>query len=125
MFSKIDGKVMQILIIALVVILLGVFIIISQYFSGSLSSVPKVQDLTGGAQTENNSINKTANNTPSVQVQIGGVQANGENGGGILTVCMDKCGDGICQKTDPNCGKNNTLNCICPETSQNCPKDCK
>ena len=47
----------------------------------------------------------------------------GNNGGGTFTVCLDKCGDGICQKPDPNC--KNDLNCVCPETKTDCSEDCK
>lgn len=44
------------------------------------------------------------------------------NGGG-LTVCSDKCGDGVCQKIVPDC-KDNKLNCICQEDYAECPQDC-
>ncbi len=113
-FSKLDKKVLIILITALVVILLIGFIVY-KYISGSLVDV---KNLTGGAQTEQN-------NTPQVQIQADGVQVQGENGGGTFSVCLDKCGDGVCQETDPNCGKGNGLNCICPENPQECPQDCK
>lgn len=43
-------------------------------------------------------------------------------GGGALNVCLNRCGDGICQELDSNCGRNN---CICQETYQYCPRDCK
>lgn len=126
-FSKVDKKVLIILIVVLVAILLVGFMVY-QYVAGSNV---KVQNLTGGAQTEkksNNAFgdqNKTATNAPQAQIEIGGVQAQGDTGGGTLSVCLDKCGDGICQKTDSNCGKDNNLNCICPEIPQECPQDCK
>lgn len=47
----------------------------------------------------------------------------GGDSGGFLTICADKCGDGVCQETDADC--DNNLNCICQETSQECPQDCK
>ena len=40
-----------------------------------------------------------------------------------LTVCADKCGDGICQPAGTICEDN--LNCICAETKADCPSDCK
>ena len=124
-FSKIDKKILIILIIALVVILLlGIWIY--RYLSAGGA---KIENSAGGVQTqapatEQNS-NQNNNSPPQVQIPAGGVQSQGENGGGTLSVCLDKCGDGICQKTDPNCGKDNNLNCICPETPQECPQDCK
>ena len=57
---------------------------------------------------------------PQAQIEVGGTQKNG----GGLSICLDKCGDNICQKSDPDC-KANSLNCICPETVQECPQDCK
>ena len=58
--------------------------------------------------------------TPQVEMQA---EVQGTNGGGGLTVCQDKCGDGICQAPDLNC-KNN-FNCVCPEAKTDCPQDCK
>lgn len=43
---------------------------------------------------------------------------------GGLSICSDKCGDGICQKTDVKCEGGN-LNCICTEDAKECPQDCK
>jgi len=60
------------------------------------------------------------------QVQMGGVQVEGENGqnnAGGLIICLDKCGDGVCQKSDPDC--TDSMNCICPETAEECQQDCK
>jgi hypothetical protein len=53
----------------------------------------------------------------------GADQGNGSTG---LFICADKCGDGVCQTSDPNCGESDSnLNCICPETQQECPQDCQ
>lgn len=112
-FSKIDKKILIILIAVVVAILLIVFVAYKYILSPGI----KVQNSAGGAQTEKQ--------TQQVQVQVGGVGAQGTNGGGTLSVCIDKCGDGICEKTDPNCSADNNLNCICPETPQECPQDCK
>lgn len=43
---------------------------------------------------------------------------------GGLTVCVDQCGDGICQNAVPSCEENN-LNCICLENTSDCPQDCR
>lgn len=114
MFTKIDKKVLIILVVALVIILLAGFAVY-KYFVGAKTEAPAA---------DNNSIQNN-NSQPQVQIQAGGIQIEGDNGGGTLSVCMDKCGDGICQKTDPNCGEGDNLNCICPETLQECPQDCK
>ncbi len=118
MFSKIDKKILVILIIVIAVIL---FVGIGIYKYMPRNPV-KVQNMSGGAQTEQN---ESAVNDPKTQTYAQGNQAQGDIGGGILSICVSKCGDGVCQKTDPNCGKNNNLNCICLETTQNCPGDCK
>lgn len=39
-----------------------------------------------------------------------------------LNICIDKCGDGVCQKVDLKCVDN--LNCICLEDTNECPQDC-
>lgn len=62
---------------------------------------------------------KTSNNTADQKNKIEDIPTG-------LYVCADRCGDNICQFADPECGEENTnLNCICPETNQDCPQDCK
>ena len=60
---------------------------------------------------------------PRQSSQIQEIKTEGIKSGGTLNVCLDQCGDGICQKTDQNCKEGN-LNCLCPETLVNCPQDC-
>jgi hypothetical protein len=67
-------------------------------------------------------------NTPKIEIPEGGIKVeggNGDSGGGGLIICLDKCGDGICQTADPDCDMNKSLNCTCPENQQECPQDCK
>lgn len=40
-----------------------------------------------------------------------------------LFICLDKCGDGVCQTADLLC--TDKLNCPCVESRDNCPSDCK
>lgn len=55
---------------------------------------------------------------------IGSPQAEIETTQGVgLFVCVDKCGDGVCQLSDPECEDN--LNCVCGETKEECPADCR
>jgi len=79
------------------------------------------ENFLGGANIEN-----PADQTeiPQAQIEADGIQVEGSNAGGGLSICFDKCGDSICQKSDPDC-RENSLNCICPETPQECPQDCK
>lgn len=129
MFSKIDRKILLILLASLVIIVAIIFII---YKYVSLPIVT-VENSAGGAQNEqgvidNNTVpeNTSGIDTPSAKIDAGGVGATGTSGEGVLSICLDMCGDGVCQETDPNCGKpDNDLNCICAESVQECPQDCK
>lgn len=115
-FSKIDKSILLTLIVLLVVALFVGFVIYKYITNSSVN----IQNYTGGVQTENSSpenledVNKDI--APTVQI---------ETQGGTLTICVDKCGDGECQITDLNCIRDNSLNCICPETKQECSQDCK
>ncbi len=115
---KIDKKVLIILTIVLAIILVVGFFV----YNGLSNANPKVENSTGGANAENPAEGQ-GNNSPQVQIEPGAVQVQGGNPSGGLTVCMDKCGDGICQVTDPACKDNST--CICLETNLDCPQDCK
>lgn len=112
MFSKIDKKVLIISVVVIAVIILASYLLY-QYMSGSVATV---KNSTDGAQTEQE--------TPQVQIQADGIQVQGDNNRGSLTICMDECGNGVCQKSDPKCDSGD-MNCICPETHQECPQDCK
>lgn len=113
-FSKIDKKVLTWLLIALIgIIVIGV----AAYWY--LGTTTEVQNSAGGASTENQSED---NSQSAPDVQIEGVNAEGVQQGGLI-ICVDECGNGVCQPIDENCNTN--LNCICPETAQSCPDDCK
>ena len=119
MFSKIDKKVLTILIIVAVIAVLLIFAAYKY-----LTLAPNaVENKTGGAQTIQTAPDDNQNQqnylAPDVQIE-----AQGENGNGQLLVCQDKCGDGVCQKVDNNCGKGST-SCICPEEPKECPQDCQ
>lgn len=116
-FSKIDKKILIALVVILAVIIIaGCFVY--KYLVNLGSSV---ENSIGGTNTEN--IQQLDQGTgDNIQVTPDGIQADGTNGGGTLTVCSDKCGDGVCQTSDPEC---NDLNCTCVEDPQECPQDCK
>jgi hypothetical protein len=112
-----DKKVWITLIIVAVLILAGFAV---YKYSARPAENANTQNSAGGAETE-----VPPDNNQDIP-EISDVQIQTENGGesGGLIVCVDKCGDNVCQKTDPSC-QPNSMNCVCPETSQDCPQDCK
>ncbi len=113
-FLKIDKKILIILSIILVVVL------IAGFFVYKYSREVKIT-------TENNESGEIIE-TPGEQSQeqspinLENPQVETKPASG-LTVCIDKCGDGICQPANTDCG--NSLNCVCSETKTDCPSDCK
>jgi len=110
-----NKKIIILLVIALLLVL-GFGFLIYQYFTTiSNSQTPPTE----------NSQNFGQETQPENNIEIGpdGIEVNGGNQGGLV-ICADKCGDGICQKEDTACEGGN-LNCVCQETSADCPQDCK
>jgi hypothetical protein len=90
-----------------------------KYLNIDKNSVSNVQNSQGGINTEQQDASKDI----QVQIDQGGIKAEGSSGGGgSITVCQDKCGDGICQMGDSKCSG---LSCVCPETTQTCTQDCR
>ena len=106
-----------IVLVIIVLFLLGIFVFKNYFQKQNITQNP-----INTQNTEQPSVN---NDIPSIQIETQGgtINTQGASGQGGLIVCMDKCGDGICQKTDPNCKDGSA--CICPETNNDCPKDCK
>jgi len=130
MFSKIDKKVLIVSAVCLIIVLLAVVLIFRSFSPGT----PEIQNSVGGTNTsepENQSTQSSdqpavqeTNESSQVQSETGiRVEAQAENGGGTLFMCEDKCGDGVCQADDPNCAQ--TGSCVCAETADDCPQDCK
>ncbi len=107
----------NIIILTVVVILVIIASLVWYFtmpkFSGQLNPSPSVE----ASSTPSPSPSPSPTSGASIQIKT-------EGNVGSLLICSDQCGDGICQKTDPNC-KNGNLNCICPETKDNCSQDCK
>ncbi len=122
MFSRLDFKILIILIVVLALIfLLGVGV-----YRYLMKNGNEIQNSAGGANTEMQSSdqdlsgqdleqknNVPENNAPEVKIET-------KPG---LFICVDKCGDGICQTSDPEC--KDSMNCLCLENQQECPQDCK
>ncbi len=118
-FTKMNKKVLIVSIVFLAVLLIAGF-----FFYKYLNQLPEsVENSNEGASTENLSGDQN-DNVPQFQIEEGGIGVQAENGGGSLTVCLDKCGDTICQETDMECEGEGNLNCVCPETPEECPQDC-
>jgi hypothetical protein len=101
------------------IIVLAVILVAGLLAYKYIGLAPKVENSLGGAEIESPAQEQTIS-TPQTSTQ------SGTQNVGSLTICVDKCGDGACQVADTECGKNdNNLNCICPESPQDCPEDCK
>jgi hypothetical protein len=104
-----NKKTLLILVIAFVVLFVAGFFIF-QY----TDKIESVQGNPAGSQeTESSPAN---NETGSEKIE------EATKPTGSLLICADKCGDGICQISNENCGE---IDCICLETPQDCPQDCK
>ncbi len=134
MFTKTDPfkssgqvkKILIILIILLLVVLAAGFFIYKNLIGNSVVNYSEGSALkTQGEQTQEIQQNSSLQNiVPQNQDSSVSIKAEGQNGGGTLTVCLDKCGDGICQTVDKNC-TGDSFSCVCKETKEECPKDCK
>ncbi len=108
-FSKIDKKILIIIGVILIIVLIAAFFV----YKYSKDVGKTVQNKEGEVEI------KTSGEqiiTPSENTQ------NQNQPKGTLTVCADKCGDGICQPAGTICEDN--LNCVCAETKINCSQDC-
>lgn len=112
-FSKIDKKILIILSVILVVVLIAGFFVYKY-----LKDVER---------TVQNNQEEVIIETPEQEqeqspVNLGNLQIETQPQPG-LTICVDKCGDGVCQALDPEC--KDSMNCTCAETKVDCPGDCK
>lgn len=109
------------------VVIIGLVIIgVAGFLAYKYLSLPGIrnQNLTGGpAQTSSETPVASPQNSGNMVTPLPSLSVEANGSGGIFTICSDKCGDGICQKKDPECKDN--MNCICPETKDDCPQDCK
>jgi hypothetical protein len=127
MISKIDKKTLVIATVAIIILLLAGF----STYRHMANVAPETGNYVGENQTEQTPIitpvitGSPVPLLPQVQIKPGDVQIEGGDGKGSFSVCLDRCGDNICQTTDPNCAPGNNLSCVCEETHQSCPQDCK
>jgi len=116
MFTKIDKKLLIIAAVFIILILIGSFFVY-KYLIAIDSDIKLNQESLEQQTPENQEAKKDDTQMEGIQAEV-----NNENVG-TLTICSDRCGDGVCQKEDLIC-ENNNLNCICQETYQDCPQDC-
>ena len=121
-----NKKILSIVLVLVVVILAG-----GVYAWKASSAKPaKVENSIGGTNTEikqpeQPKVQPEQPKAPAktgTQIEVGGVKAESETGQGSLNICLDKCGDGICQKEDKDCAGGT---CVCAEAHEDCPEDCK
>ncbi|MEK7562421.1 MAG: hypothetical protein AAB509_01955 [Patescibacteria group bacterium] len=109
-----NKKILIIIIVAAITILVAGFLVFK--YLGQAKGI-NTENTAGGANIE-----KPAESTDVPKVEIEAVGGTGKGGG--LTICADRCGDNVCQNTAPECAES-SLNCVCVETPQDCPADCK
>lgn len=109
-----NKKILIILIIVIVMILIGSFL----FFNKAKAPINNNQKI------ELTPKQQPTSNQPEVKVENPEVKAQGSLGGGTLTICEMKCGDGICE-TEQNVCKNGVPCGVCAETKDDCPQDCK
>jgi len=121
MFTDIDKKILITISTLLILLLMGgFFIYVYFYFAQIKSGIQDVNESpnTQEVQQENSQNSQDQINTDSPFIEI---ETETEDQSGFL-VCVDKCGDGVCQQGEERC---DNLNCICREDKQECPQDCK
>lgn len=115
MFSKIDKKILIWLIVALVIVALFGIAAYKRFAENAV----EIQDFVGGDSIES----PLGENDKDIDINLGNVEVEGDNGSGGLTICLDRCGDNVCQTQDSKC-PDGSFNCPCAETPQDCPQDC-
>lgn len=114
-FSKIDKKILIILGIILIIVLLAIFFA----FKYSKDVGETVQN-----EEENIIIETPSSDQEQSPLSLEGVEVETqqeEQSG--FSICVEQCGDGICQPVGTIC--KDSLNCVCAETKEDCPSDCK
>ncbi|MDP3882481.1 MAG: hypothetical protein Q8Q48_00280 [Candidatus Staskawiczbacteria bacterium] len=120
MITKMDKKILGILIIVLILAILAgvaVFKYLMVDLPETAQDANKVENIENTENQELPPPENTENNSNVPQVQVEGV------GGGDFMICIDQCGDNVCQPAGTVCP--DSLNCICAETPEECPQDCK
>ena len=118
-FSKIDKKILIILGVILIVVLIAGFFVY-KYLKDVEKTVENNQEEAIIETSEQGQERPPVDlGNPQIEIQ----QQSGLPAQPGLTICVDKCGDGVCQALDPEC--KDSMNCICAETKVDCPGDCK
>lgn len=119
---KINKKLIAILILIFVAFLgFGIY----TFYLPANKNPEKITDDKSGQDLPSQQVNVDNSVKPNPVVSLpGGVEVGG-SGVGKLTICSDRCGDGVCQAiADPKCSSDE-FECICLETKPECPADCK
>lgn len=99
---------------AIVVAVLIVAVVSYWFYNANIAVAPNSPEQSEQNGQEQQRVQEPENKsgTPVIEMQ--------EQSG--IFVCVDKCGDGICQPPEKEC---DNLNCVCLENPQECPADCK
>jgi len=123
MFLKIDKKVLIVISVILAVVLIAAFV--AYKYSSDAQRALETNNEENKIETANDqtvdleeTVSEQNGDKPSVDINIPTIDTQPG-----LTVCVEKCGDGICQPAGTAC--NDNLNCTCAETREDCPQDCK
>jgi len=118
-FGKIDKKVLIILGVILIAVLIAGYFIYQ--YSKDLETTEQNSDQEGIEITGEREVEQEPGQEEPI-INLENLQIENELQS-MLFVCVDKCGDSICQISDTEC--EDELNCICPENIENCPVDCQ
>lgn len=102
-----------VMLVLIAVIGFGVYDVVKHH-PFSVNHQPIIQTITPASPTTSTS--------PKVEVIT--AEPKQPESKGVFSICLDKCGDGICQDTASDC-KEGDFNCVCLETKAECSQDCK
>ncbi|KKP33231.1 MAG: hypothetical protein A2312_00870 [Candidatus Staskawiczbacteria bacterium RIFOXYB2_FULL_32_9] len=117
-----NKKVLVISLVVLIIILvMGVFV----FFNLKDVKAPVSNFVSEINNPENGISNNVEQKVEDPKIEIGIPEIETENGKNPpgLQICVDVCGDGVCQPVGTICKDN--LNCPCEETKEYCPQDCR
>ena len=113
------------IIVVLIVLTAAIAFVVYEYMTaGTAKSLQNGNQANQALEIPAELKNEKPISQKNATVQVGGIKAQGSSGQGTLIICSDTCGDGVCSNAVPVC-KEGDFNCICAESHESCPVDCK